>query len=186
MGTFRSIDELIRALDREKVLLKEMFAKRHSLQFRYDYALEMTEYNEERIRFLLENGVIRDTGDCLEMEDVYQKFFEDVLEMYRDIIFGNNRRQELLPYHKFAIVESSKYQNIPRTIQNVFLNTKLDADFIKHTIIQSMSDENVFIDLTFYREQIKEFEQEYKDVSLWTKENSNGETIGKTGTQKQG
>ena len=52
MGTFRSIDELIRTIDREKVLLKEMFAKRHSLQFRYDYALEMTEYKEERIRFL--------------------------------------------------------------------------------------------------------------------------------------
>ena len=43
MGTFRSIDELIRTLEREKILLKEMFAKRHSLQFRYDYALEMTE-----------------------------------------------------------------------------------------------------------------------------------------------
>ena len=44
MGTFHSIDELIKTLDREKVLLKEMFAKRHSLQCRYDYALEMTEY----------------------------------------------------------------------------------------------------------------------------------------------
>lgn len=98
-------------------------------------------------------------------------------EMYRDIIFGNNRRQELLPYRKFAIVESTKYQNIPRTIQNVFLNTKLDADFIKNTIIQSMSDDNAFIDLTFYREQIKEFEQEYKDVSLWTEKNRNGEIV---------
>ena len=85
MGTFRSIDELIRTLEREKILLKEMFAKRHSLQFRYDYALEMTEYKEERIRFLIENGVIRDTGDCLEMEDVYQKFFEDVLEVNEEI-----------------------------------------------------------------------------------------------------
>lgn len=98
-------------------------------------------------------------------------------EMYRDIIFGNNRRQELLPYRKFAIVESAKYQNIPRTIQNVFLNTKLDADFIKNTIIRSMSDEDMFIDLNFYREQIKEFEQEYKDVSLWTTRNKNGEVV---------
>ena len=98
-------------------------------------------------------------------------------EMYRDIIFGNNRRQELLPYRKFAIVESAKYQNIPRTIQNVFLNTKLDADFIKNTIIRSMSDEDTFIDLDFYREQIKEFEQEYKDVSLWTVKNKNGEVV---------
>ena len=59
-----------------------------------------------------------------------------VYEMYRDIIFGNNRKQDMTPYRKFAIVESAKYQNIPRTIQNVFLNSKLDADFIKDTIIR--------------------------------------------------
>lgn len=98
-------------------------------------------------------------------------------EMYRDIIFGNNRRQELLSFRKYAIVESAKYQNIPRTIQNVFLNTKLDADFIKNTIIRSMSDEDNCIDLNFYREQIKEFEQEYTDVSLWTKKEKNGEVL---------
>lgn len=98
-------------------------------------------------------------------------------EMYRDIIFGNNRRLELQPFRKYAIVESAKYQNIPRTIQNVFLNTKLDADFIKNTIIRSMSDEDNCIDLNFYREQIKEFEQEYKDVSLWTKKEKNGEVL---------
>lgn len=97
--------------------------------------------------------------------------------MYRDIIFGNNRRQELLSFRKYAIVESAKYQNIPRTIQNVFLNTKLDADFIKDTIIRSMSDEDNSIDLNFYREQIKEFEQEYTDVSLWTKKEKNGEVL---------
>ena len=98
-------------------------------------------------------------------------------EMYRDIIFGNNRRLELQPFRKYAIVESAKYQNIPCTIQNVFLNTKLDADFIKNTIIRSMSDEDNCIDLNFYREQIKEFEQEYKDVSLWTKKEKNGEVL---------
>lgn len=96
-------------------------------------------------------------------------------EMYRDIIFGNNRKQEMVPYRKFAIVESAKYQNIPRTIQNVFLNSKLDADFIKDTIIRSMSDEDASVDLDFYRSQIKEFEQEYNDVMLWFVKNKNGE-----------
>lgn len=56
-------------------------------------------------------------------------------DMFRDIIFGNNRKPDLLQFRKYAIVESSRYQNIPRTIQNVFLNSKLDADFIKDTII---------------------------------------------------
>ena len=98
-----------------------------------------------------------------------------VYEMYRDIIFGNNRKQDMTHYRKFAIVESAKYQNIPRTIQNVFLNSKLDADFIKDTIIRSMTDEEVFVDLSFYRSQIKEFEQEYNDVMLWFTKNKNGE-----------
>ena len=53
MNTFRSIDELVKMFEREKVLLKEMFYKRKQLSFRYDYALELTEYKEERIRFLL-------------------------------------------------------------------------------------------------------------------------------------
>ena len=96
-------------------------------------------------------------------------------DMFRDIIFGNNKSHDMIPYRKYAMVESAKYQNIPRTIQNVFLNTKLDANFIKTTIIRSMSAEEEVIDLNFYREQIKGFEQEYKDVSLWTKKNKAGE-----------
>ena len=72
-------------------------------------------------------------------------------------------------------MESAKYQNIPRTIQNAFLNSKLDADFIKDTIIRSMSDEDISVDLDFYRSQIKEFEQEYRDVMLWFTKNKNGE-----------
>ena len=63
----------------------------------------------------------------------------------------------MVSYRKFAIVESSKYQNIPRTIQHVFLNSRLDADFVKDTIIQSMNEEDVSIDLTYYRSQIEAF-----------------------------
>lgn len=77
-------------------------------------------------------------------------------ELFRDIIYGNNRRPELVDFRKYAIVESSKYQNIPRTIQNVFLNTKLDADFIKDTIIKSMTDDNISIDLDYFRNQIRD------------------------------
>lgn len=95
-------------------------------------------------------------------------------ELFRDIIYGNSRRPELVDFRKYAIVESSKYQNIPRTIQNVFLNTKLDADFIKDTIIKSMTDDNISIDLDYFRNQIRDFENEYNDIYLWLKKESNG------------
>ena len=98
-------------------------------------------------------------------------------EMFRDIIFGNNRKPDMVSYRKFAIVESSKYQNIPRTIQHVFLNSRLDADFVKDTIIQSMNEEDVSIDLTYYRSQIEAFEQEYDDVMRWLRPNKNGEIV---------
>ncbi|MDR0896024.1 MAG: ATP-binding protein [Prevotellaceae bacterium] len=98
-------------------------------------------------------------------------------EQYRDIIFGNNRRPELVAFRKYALVESSKYQNIPRTIQNVFLNSKLEADFIKDTIIRSMNDEEAAVDLSYYRGQIGDFEQEYKDVMKWFETNKQGEVI---------
>ena len=85
MSTFRSIEELVKSLERERELLKEMFAKRKSLSFRYDYALHIPKYKQERLRYLIDYGVIRDTGDFLEMEDLYLKFFEDVLEVNEEI-----------------------------------------------------------------------------------------------------
>lgn len=105
-------------------------------------------------------------------------------ELYRDIIFGNNRKSDMVNFRKYAIAESAKYQNIPRTIQNVFLNSKLDANFIKDTIIQSMNEEELLIDLSYYRTQVEAFEQEYNDVMLWLKPNKNGEfTIKKQAEQ---
>lgn len=95
-------------------------------------------------------------------------------ETFRDIIFGNNKSRDMMEFRKYAIVESSNYQNIPRTIQNVFLNSKLDADFIKDTIIRSMNEEEMSINLDVFRELTKSFEQNYNDVMLWLKKDKQG------------
>lgn len=85
MSTFRSIDELVKSLEREKVLLKEMFNKRKSSAFRYEYALELTEGREERIQYLIDYGILRSSGNFLELEDVYLSFFEEVLQVNEEI-----------------------------------------------------------------------------------------------------
>ena len=149
MGTFHSIDELIKTLDREKVLLKEMFAKRHSFQFRYDYALEMTEYKEERIRYLIENGVIRDTGDCLEMEDVYQKFFEDVLEVNEEINVSSVRDyisvlNENIDYYLKENNESRKYKylkEVRRCLKTIALATVRNVLDLKRNMDNTYKNE---------------------------------------------
>lgn len=91
--------------------------------------------------------------------------------VFKDIIFGNTHDHK---YTRYAWVQSSRYQNIPRSIQNVFLNTKLDADFVKNTIIQSMTDEDLPIDLQTYRRLVTDFEREYDEIDCWFKQSRDG------------
>src|SRR5690554_1831547 len=96
-------------------------------------------------------------------------------EEYRNILYGNNRG---LPseFRKYALLESKQYQNIPRTISNVFLNAKLDAEFVKETIIKSLNEVEVKIDLTTYSQtHLKDFETNLNDIKIWTDTNRNGE-----------
>lgn len=89
----------------------------------------------------------------------------DRLIDYRDIIYGN---PSVPPANrKYALLESKQYQNIPRTITNVFLNTKLEASFIKETIIHSLSEEELIIDLLAYRHHLHDFEKEYEDIQTF-------------------
>ena len=91
--------------------------------------------------------------------------------MFRDIIFGNTHDHK---YTRYALVQNAHYQNIPRSIQNVFLNTKLDADFVKNTIIQSMADEDLPIDLQTYRRLVTDFEREYDEIDCWYRQTRDG------------
>ena len=91
--------------------------------------------------------------------------------LFKDIIFGNTHDHK---YTRYALVQSSHYQNIPRSIQNVFLNTKLDADFVKNTIIQSMADEDMSIELQIYRRLVTDFEREYDEIDCWFRSSRDG------------
>jgi hypothetical protein len=98
----------------------------------------------------------------------------DRYEEYRDIIYGNNSGLEK-EFRKYSLIESKQYQNLPRTIQNVFLNSKLDAEFIKQTIIMSLNEEDVKIELDKYALHLKNFDTELADINKWTEVNKSGE-----------
>jgi hypothetical protein len=100
----------------------------------------------------------------------------DSYEEYRNILYGNNKG--LAPeFRKYALIESRQYQNIPRTITNVFLNAKLDAEFVKETIIKSLNEEEIKIDLETYKSHLRNFEIELNDIQKWTEKNRSGESI---------
>lgn len=95
-------------------------------------------------------------------------------QLYLDTLYGNinNVDREM---RRFSIMESTKYQNVPRSIQNIFLNQKLDSQVIKNIIIDSMDfSESNNIDLNTMRTELKDFRMQYDDIGKWFKKEKNG------------
>jgi len=85
MNTFNDIKELVFALNRESKLISEMFSKRKSIDYKFSDALELVDYDENRIDFLIQRSVIRKNGDTLELDDLFLEFFEQVLDVNEEI-----------------------------------------------------------------------------------------------------
>lgn len=85
MNTFSSLKEVLFALYREEKLLAEMFKRRKTTNYKYEYALELVEDNESRLQFLIDRSVIRQNESTLEIDDLYVHFFEQVLEANEEI-----------------------------------------------------------------------------------------------------
>ena len=149
MNNFRSIDELIQALSREKALLKEMFAKRKTLSFRMDLAEPLVDYKMSRIQYLVDYGIIRDNGNFLELEDVYLKFFEEVLEVNEEInvesVKANiDHLNETIEYYLQETNESQKYnylREVRRSLKNIALNTKRNVIDLKRNVDNTYKNE---------------------------------------------
>ena len=50
MNTFSNIKEVLLALKREEELLTEMFKRRKTTKYRYEYALELVDDNDARLQ----------------------------------------------------------------------------------------------------------------------------------------
>lgn len=85
MNSFSNIKELVAALNREHKLLWEMFKKRKAASYKYEYALDLVDNDDNRIQYLINRSVIRLNGNTLEIDDLFLQFFEQVLEANEEI-----------------------------------------------------------------------------------------------------
>lgn len=85
MNNFNDIKELVLTLNREAKLIAEMFSKRKSIDYKLSDALELVDYDENRIDFLIQKFVIRENGGVLELDDLFLEFFEQVLDVNEEI-----------------------------------------------------------------------------------------------------
>lgn len=82
---FRSIEELTKTLSREQGLLSEMFEKRKLMKFPLGLAIDLVGGNEQRLRKLVDYGVLVKSGNVVEIESDYLNFFEEVLNVNEEI-----------------------------------------------------------------------------------------------------
>ncbi len=116
MNHFNSIRELLNTLSRGHKLLAEMFEKRKSLSYKYEYALEVLDNNDDTIQLLVSKDIIRQNGIYLELDDQFLQFFEQILEVNEEIntsfINENIRlvKDEYMLYYLQANSDSERYK----------------------------------------------------------------------------
>tara|TARA_B100000953_G_scaffold300213_1_gene303862 strand:- start:1022 stop:4720 length:3699 start_codon:yes stop_codon:yes gene_type:complete len=134
----------------------------------------------KRELFIDENNRAFESWDKIRNEfgrEIHYSSLVTSYEEFRKIIYGDNKG--LKPdFKKYALIESKQFQNIPRTIQNVFLNSNLEAKFIKDTIINSLNEDEFVIDIENYsKNHLRDFETQINDIKIWFKENRKGQIV---------
>lgn len=126
--------------------------------------------------FIEEDGSVRYEWGRISEQIGTRVFKSNIIrgyEEFRDIIYGNSQ-QVAKELRRFSLMESTKYRQVPLTIQNIFLNQSLESRVIKDTIIDSMDFASDDINLNRYREEVKNFRQQYEDIWKWYKVEKNG------------
>ena len=106
---------------------------------------------------------------------------------YRNILYGAIGRGSGSngTFKRYSIMQSPAYQNIPKTISNIYLNSNLKSDAIKTTIINSISIDDYAVnegkgykvDLNVLRTQLSDFKKDYNDISAYDKIKKRAEHI---------
>jgi hypothetical protein len=142
METFRDLRELIRWLGRGQTLLADMFSKRKTIAIRYDDAVETLDGNEQILQYLIRHGVIIRNAESLELDDAYQTFFENVLDINEDINVASVEQYVKtlkLNIDSWLVTDSDKrkaqfMRAIRHTFRNIDLVTRKNVIDLKRNI----------------------------------------------------
>lgn len=156
-NTFNDIDELLKVLNREKLLLKEMFTKRNEFSYPYEYALDLVDNENARLSALIDYSILRLDGACVEIEDLYINFFEQVLSVNEEINVsqideGMSGLKDNINYYLKETNESRKY--------NYLRSVKSSLRRIEQNLIRNVVDMRRNVEYTFKNEQNFQIKQD--------------------------
>jgi hypothetical protein len=138
-----------------------MFEKRKSLSYKYEYALEVMEGNEDVIKLLLNKNIIRQNGNLLELDDQFLKFFEDIMEVNEEInasYINENIRQvkdEYMLYYLQATTDSERFKYL-KAVKSAL--RKIGRITIRNIVDLSRNIENAFKTEVNYKIKLSKLE----------------------------
>ena len=147
MNHFNSIRELLNTLNRGHKLLAELFEKRKSLSYKYEYALDVLEGNDDIIQLLINKDIIRQNGNFLELYDQFLQFFEQILEVNEEIntsYINENIRQvkdEYMLYYLQANSDGERYKYLKAVKSSL---RKIGRITVRNILDLSRNIENTF------------------------------------------
>ncbi|MCI7119332.1 MAG: hypothetical protein MR933_06010 [Prevotella sp.] len=170
LSHFQSLEELIRALERERKLLQGLFNDRKRLSLRYDIARELAAKKDESLEFLRRFGVIRENGDFVELEDVYLKFFEEVLEVNEEINVASVKEcigelNAAIDYFQTENNHSRKYgylKKVKSILRDISLKTLRNVIDLKRNIDNTYKNEPTF---AIKKKKLVHLDEKRKDIA---------------------
>ena len=167
---FHSLEELIRALDRERKLLYALFQDRKRLSFRYNLAKELATKKDESLEFLRRFGIIHENGDFVELEDVYLRFFEEVLEVNEEINVASVKESigslnAAIDYYQSEKNTTRKWgylKDVKRILRNIALTTLRNVIDLKRNIDNTYKNEPTFV---VKKKKLVHLDEKRKDIA---------------------
>ncbi|MBE6257358.1 MAG: ATP-binding protein [Prevotella sp.] len=91
---------------------------------------------------------------------------------YIEILWGCHRDHR---YSKYMLAESKGYDNLLKSLKNVFLHSGFSHDGLKTNIVCSLSDSNPSINLVQLRSRLQDYLAVSEDLQMWYKVSPKGE-----------
>jgi len=144
MSYILSLKELINTFNWAKELLVEMFEKRKSFLFKYDDAAALLP--EDKIEVLISKHILRRNGPYIEIDDQFQQFFEQVLEVNEEIntSYIHENIQQVKQYINFYLQENNEHRRYSYLKQIKASLRKIGRITLRNVIDLNRNIENAF------------------------------------------
>ncbi|MDF2381177.1 hypothetical protein JMG10_06860 [Nostoc ellipsosporum NOK] len=144
MSYLLSLKELVNTLYWARDLLVEMFEKRKSFAYKYDDAAAIM--GEDKLEILISKQLLRRNGPYVEIDDQFQQFFEQVLEVNEEIntSYINENIQQVKQHIIYYLQENNEHRRYSYLKQVKSSLRKIGRITLRNVIDLNRNIENTF------------------------------------------